>query len=137
METEKDYILGIFNRARAQGLCKNQTEFASLLGMNTSTISRALQGNAKYLTSNMVKRVRTWADQVLTDEEPDQQKNDVIQDDEIMDRITRTNEQLAENNRQIAETNAQLVSMLQQFMQGAAFVSSPTAVGKKLQVDRD
>ena len=66
MESEKDYVSRIFNLARMQGVCRTQGEFAQLLGMNHSTISKALQGDEKYLTANLVKRVKVWAAQVLT-----------------------------------------------------------------------
>ena len=68
METKKDTINRIFNLARMQGLCKSQSEFAHLLGMNPSTISKALQGDEKYLTENLVKRINVWASQMLNKE---------------------------------------------------------------------
>jgi len=65
METQKDYINRIYTEAREHGICHTQGEFARLLGMNASTISKALQGDEKYLTTNLVKRIRTWAEQVF------------------------------------------------------------------------
>ena len=67
METKKDYINLIFNKARMNGLCKTQGDFALLLGMNKATISKALQGDEKYLTDNFIKRVRAWESQILKD----------------------------------------------------------------------
>lgn len=65
MEPKKDYINRIYNEARMQGLCSKQGEFAELLGMNPSTISKALQGDERYLTDNFIRRVQIWEKQVL------------------------------------------------------------------------
>lgn len=65
MESKQEYVNRVFNEARARGLCKNQKEFAQLLGMDQSTISNALQGREKYLTDSLVRRVRAWDEQVL------------------------------------------------------------------------
>ena len=65
MESRKDYFVRIFNEARAIGLCKNQNEFAELLGMHPSTVSNALKGDEKYLTDSLMKRVASWERQVL------------------------------------------------------------------------
>ena len=65
METETEYINRIYNEARMQSLCKTQGEFADLLGMNQSTISNALRGNRKYLTPNLIRRIKIWEKQVL------------------------------------------------------------------------
>lgn len=63
METKKEYINRIFLTARMRGLCKKQSEFAALLAMNPSTISKALQGDEKYLSDNLVRRIKLWSQQ--------------------------------------------------------------------------
>ena len=90
METKKDYINRIYNEARSRGLCHRQVEFAELLGMNQSTISKALQGDEKYLTDNLVKRIKTWEKQVLGTTSPvmQQEKPDIVIPAATMDLYT-------------------------------------------------
>ena len=63
MDDKLEYVTRIFYAARMRGICKTQGEFARLLGMNNGTISKALQGDDRYLTDNFIKRVQTWAQQ--------------------------------------------------------------------------
>lgn len=65
METNLEYINRIFNEARVFGLCRKQKEFAELVGLDESTLSSALNGRERYLTPNLMKRVKTWEKQVL------------------------------------------------------------------------
>ena len=65
MESKKDYIARVFNDARALGICSKQKEFAELLGMNSSTLSNALNGNERYLSDSIIRRVQAWEQQVL------------------------------------------------------------------------
>jgi hypothetical protein len=44
-----------------RGICKTQGEFSQLLNANAGSISKALQGDPKYLTKNLVKKIRAWA----------------------------------------------------------------------------
>lgn len=67
METRKDYVNRVYNEACARGLCRRQKEFAALLGMDASTISSALNGNERYLTDNLIRRVQAWESQILRD----------------------------------------------------------------------
>lgn len=53
-----------------RGLCKTQSEFSELLAMNPSTVSKALQGDEKYLTNNLVRRLQIWAKQGVLRPEP-------------------------------------------------------------------
>ena len=81
MEPKKDFISRIYNQARMRGLCKNQGEFAELLAMNQSTISKALQGDERYLTDNFIRRVKIWAEQTgieKADERPQPSAPDII-----------------------------------------------------------
>ena len=61
METKRDYLNRIFRTATLRGMCKSQREFASLLGVNEKAFSSALNGNEKYLTDNLVTKVRIFA----------------------------------------------------------------------------
>lgn len=61
MESQKDYVNRIFYLARVRGICKTQGEFSQLLNANAGSISKALQGDPKYLTKNLVKKIRAWA----------------------------------------------------------------------------
>ena len=42
-------------------MCKSQRDFASLLGVNEKAFSSALNGNERYLTDNLVAKVRLFA----------------------------------------------------------------------------
>lgn len=70
METKKEYIERVFYEARISGRCKTQKEFATLLGMNPSTLSNALKGDGRYLTDSIVRRVQAWETQVLNGSGP-------------------------------------------------------------------
>ncbi len=59
----KDYLNRLLNEARKHGLCHTQGEFAALLEINPSTLSKALQGDERYLTPSLIKKVRRWAEQ--------------------------------------------------------------------------
>ena len=61
METKREYLNRIFRTASLRGMCKSQREFASLLGVNEKAFSSALNGNEKYLTDNLVTKVRIFA----------------------------------------------------------------------------
>lgn len=66
MEAEKevDYIQKIYNLARVRGYCTRQKEFAQVLEVNETTLSQAMNGKGKYLTRNLMNRVKAWALQV-------------------------------------------------------------------------
>ena len=61
METKREYLTRVFRTASLRGMCKSQREFASLLGVNEKAFSSALNGNEKYLTDNLVTKVRIFA----------------------------------------------------------------------------
>lgn len=73
METKTDYrdlLEKVFFQARMKGICKRQGDFAGKLGIDPSTLSNALRGNEKYLTDNLIMRVRLFAkDNNLEEEE--------------------------------------------------------------------
>ena len=61
METKREYLTRVFRTASLRGMCKSQREFASLLGVNEKAFSSALNGNERYLTDNLVTKVRIFA----------------------------------------------------------------------------
>ena len=61
METKQEYLNRIFRTASLRGMCKSQRDFASLLGVNEKAFSSALNGNERYLTDNLVAKVRLFA----------------------------------------------------------------------------
>ena len=99
---KKDYLVKVYIAARAAGLCKTQGEFAALVGLNQSTISKAMQGDEKYLTDNLVKRIRLWADNVL--EKHEEPKPDIV----IPAETVRMYENLTETIRLQAEMLSRL-----------------------------
>ena len=60
-EKEQDFIQKIYNMARVRGYCTRQKEFAQVLAVNETTLSQAMNGKGKYLTRNLMNRVRAWA----------------------------------------------------------------------------
>ena len=60
METKKEYINRIFLTAKMRGICKTQGDFAGILEVNAGTLSKALQGDDRYLTDNLVRRVKLF-----------------------------------------------------------------------------
>lgn len=89
---KQEYIRKIYNLARVRGLCRNQGEFAELLAINPSTLSKGLSGKGNYLTDNLLKRVRTWARQAGLEEEGQEQEERAIPSDllEIYNKMAET-----------------------------------------------
>lgn len=56
----KDYINEVFERARAAKLVKTRADFADLLEINRSSLSAAMNGNEKYLTDSLEKKVKRF-----------------------------------------------------------------------------
>lgn len=63
MEKKLDYINGAYDRAKGRGLCHSRRDFATLLGVNEATLSRAFSGDEKYLTDSFIRRVKEWEGQ--------------------------------------------------------------------------
>lgn len=55
--TKIDILRESFEWLRFAGIVKTQKEFAQLVGMNESNMSRALNGDDKYLTDNLMSKV--------------------------------------------------------------------------------
>lgn len=60
-ETKKEYINRIFLAAKKRGILYKQLEFAAQIKISRTAISKALQGDPRYLTDNLFNRVRLWA----------------------------------------------------------------------------
>lgn len=50
----------IFEQARSAGIIKTQGDFAVILGINRAALSAAMNGNEKYLTDRMMKKVEKF-----------------------------------------------------------------------------
>lgn len=57
----KEYVLTIYHKACMAGLCGTQKDFASLVGVDRSTMSSALSGKERALTKSLESRVRLFA----------------------------------------------------------------------------
>lgn len=60
-EEKKDYINALYLDAMRAGMCNNVREFAELVGINYTTVSSAMNGNARYLTNSLFTRIQRWA----------------------------------------------------------------------------
>ncbi len=69
MENKQEYLIQVYAMARSKGLCHTQGEFAALLDVNISTLSRAFKGDKKYLTDSFVAKLEKWAEQIEAEEE--------------------------------------------------------------------
>lgn len=67
---KKDYVKYVFSQAKELGKCRTQKEFASLLGFNDKYLSSAMNGNARFLTDSLVKKVEAF-EQSLQNPTPD------------------------------------------------------------------
>jgi len=77
MEEKITYINEAYARAKQRGLCRSKREFAALLGVNESTISRAFAGNNKYLTDSLVGQVKKWESELENQSKPGSEDNTV------------------------------------------------------------
>ena len=55
--SKNDILKEAFEWFRYEGIIKTQKEFASLIGITESNMSRALKGDEKYLTDNLISKV--------------------------------------------------------------------------------
>lgn len=78
MENKQEYLHQIYALARSKGLCHTQGEFAALLDVNMSNLSRAFKGDKKYLTDSFIAKLQKWAEQMQAKQEPQPQQDIVI-----------------------------------------------------------
>lgn len=57
---KKERLKFVFEQARSAGLARSQRDFATLLDINENVLSAALNGNERYLTDNLLKKVNRF-----------------------------------------------------------------------------
>ena len=68
LEERRKYLQGIYQKALGAGICRTQTEWAAILGVDRAGLSSAMNGNERTLTDSLVNKVKMWAlTQNLTD----------------------------------------------------------------------
>ena len=66
METQ-EFINNVFEQARAAKMVKTRADFADALEINRSSLSAAMNGDERYLTENLLKKVRAYYETYLSD----------------------------------------------------------------------
>lgn len=61
MKEKQEYLRRVFFLAEGAELCKTQKQFAELLEVDRTGLSSAMNGNEKYLTDSLIRKVRSWA----------------------------------------------------------------------------
>ena len=56
--TNHEYITNSFKTLKERGVVHTQRDFANLIGTNEGNLSKALKGDEKYLTDNLITKVR-------------------------------------------------------------------------------
>ena len=99
-------LQGYVDTLRAQGRIRTQNDMAELIGVNRSVLSSAMNGNPRYLTDSLLKRIRPFV-------EHDESKNVVKTVEvpaeklmEMLDRITIENANLSALSRSQQDTIA-------------------------------
>ena len=64
----QEYINQVFELARTAKMVKTRAEFADLLEINRSSLSAALNGNEKYLTDSLERKVRRFQETHFSDD---------------------------------------------------------------------
>lgn len=54
---KSNYARTAYNSLRGKGLVHTQKDFANLIGVNPVTLSKALNGDEKYLTANLIAKI--------------------------------------------------------------------------------
>lgn len=65
---KKETINYLFEQIRSAGYCKTQRDFAAILGINEKGLSSAMNGNEKYLTDSLVKKVTKFYEENVSKE---------------------------------------------------------------------
>ena len=61
MEEKQDYLKRVMSLATLRGMCRTQKEFAAILNVNEKGLSAAMNGNPRFLTDNLVSKVRAFS----------------------------------------------------------------------------
>ena len=64
---KKERLKFVFEQARSGGLARSQRDFATLLEINENVLSAALNGNEKYLTDRLMKKVEKFYEENFSD----------------------------------------------------------------------
>lgn len=56
MGSKQDKLNGVFRQLQASGRCRNKKEFASLLDVSYTGLTRAMNGDEQYLTNSLVSK---------------------------------------------------------------------------------
>ena len=64
---KKERLKFVFEQARSGGLARSQRDFATLLEINENVLSAALNGNEKYLTDRLIKKVEKFYEDNFSD----------------------------------------------------------------------
>lgn len=70
MEEKQEYLKRIYSLSVARGLCGTQKEFATLLEIDPTTLSAAMNASPRALTDRLVKRLHKFAEQNGLESEP-------------------------------------------------------------------
>ena len=65
---KKETINYLFEQIRSAGYCKTQRDFAAILGINEKGLSSAMNGNEKYLTDSLVKKITKFYEENVSKE---------------------------------------------------------------------
>lgn len=91
MMDKAGYIKSIFYLAAMRGLCKTQTDFANLLGVDRGGLCSAMNGSEKNLTDSLIKKVEQFAKDYRLEEDEDiptdEQQGDLVK---VMHNLSET-----------------------------------------------
>lgn len=65
---KQEFINQVFEQARAARLVKTRADFATLLDINRASLSAALNGNERYLTDSLEKKVKEFQETHFSDD---------------------------------------------------------------------
>lgn len=64
----QEWLLYMYNAARMANVCHTQKEFANFIGIDVTTLSKAMKGYDGYLTENLQKKIeRAFAEHNIQD----------------------------------------------------------------------
>lgn len=112
MNDKQKFLKEIVYRAQQAGLCTKQQEFADMIGVSRTGFSSAMNGNAKFLTDSLVKKVKSWAiiNGIDTDATPrPQQQTGVFVPKETLDLYTNLSETCRNLSAILRQLNAPIM----------------------------
>jgi len=116
MEDPKDYINRIFYLAASAGIVRQKQEFAEALEIDRSGLSAAMNGNEKYLTNSLVKKVHRFAvANGLEEGEPQTTTRAKVAEEDWK-------QQLIESQQRTIESQQRTIEALTQMQVGTAYM---------------